>query len=510
MLHVTINGQPKEVQQGATILDALRAAGIEVPMLCNDDRLQPVGACRLCVVEVKGWDRHATACNTPVLDGMEIQTHSESVEQSRRTLLRLLAHNYPPEAVERDPAKPFHHLLREYGIPLTRGATSISNGNGTAYRDSGHPYLRVDMSRCVHCYRCIRICDEVQGQFVWRAWNRGAETQIKPATDGSDTGLLASECVSCGACSDACPSGAIDDVSVELLGTPSAWTRTTCPYCGTGCEMWVGTRGDRIVQVKPALHSPVSHGHLCVKGRYAYDFGNSPDRVTRPMIRRKGLWEPVSWEEATSFVAERLRAAIAEDGPQSVGILGSARGTNEENYVVQKFARVALGTNNVDCCARVCHAPTAAAMKRMLGTGAATNSFDDIERTSCFLICGCNPTEAHPVIGARIKQAVLSGAQLIVIDPREVELTRYAAIHLALRPGTNVPLLNALAHVIVNEELTDRDALWERVLGYDGFSEFIGQWTPEHASLICGVDAKIIRQAARLYARSKPAMAFHG
>ncbi len=274
--------------------------------------------------------------------------------------------------------------------------------------------------------------------------------------------------------------------------------------------MLVGTRGDRIVQVKPVVDAPVSKGHLCVKGRYAFEFTHSADRVSEPMIRDGADWRTVSWAEATGFIATRLRGILVESGPQSIGMLGSARATNEDNYLAQKFARVVLGTNNIDCCARVCHAPTAAAMKRMLGTGAATNSFDDIEHAAGFLLAGCNPTEAHPIVGARIKQAVLRGARLIVIDPRETELTDYADVHLALRPGTNVPLFNALAHVIVTETLADARSLRDRISGEEEFRDFIGAWTPERAATICDVEPDDIRAAARLYANSAPAMAFHG
>jgi formate dehydrogenase major subunit len=516
---VTLNGQPLQFADGTTILSACRQLGIEVPTLCHDDRLKPSGACRLCVVEVKGWNRHATACNTALMDGMEIETHSPALEDVRRTLLELLAHDYPVEAVEHWPDKPFHRWLKHYHIAVTaqvRRLTSppsqesqsvLTSAATDPFRDDTHPYLRADSSRCITCFRCVRICDEVQGQFVWRAWNRGDATRIRP---GEAPTLLASDCVSCGACVDTCPTGALEDQSVLRHGSPTKWTRTTCPYCGVGCEMNVGTRNDRIVQVKPVLDAPVSKGHLCVKGRYAFDFTHSPDRVTEPMIREAGEWRKVSWPEAIECVVTNFRRILEKTGPDSIGVLGSARGTNEENYLAQKFARVVLGTNNVDCCARVCHAPTAAGMKQTLGTGAATNSFDDIEDAATFLICGCNPTENHPIVGARIKQAVLRGAKLIVIDPREIELTRHADVHLQLRPGTNVHLLHALAHVIVAEGLTDDDALRDRVSDFEAYRAFIAAWTPERAAVISGVSADLIRQAALLYATHKPAMCFHG
>ncbi|KAF0178885.1 MAG: fdhA [Limisphaerales bacterium] len=517
-MNLTVNGIPVAVPPGSTLLQACHAAGVEVPTLCHDDRLHPAGVCRLCLVQQGGREHPVPACSTPAADGMAITTRTPELEATRRALLEMLARDYPADAVRQWPEKPFHRLLHQYHVhPGADGnklaadaqhpfACVPSTSHNEVFHDTTHPYLAADFSKCVHCLRCVRICADVQGQFVWHAYGRGAHTRILP--DGPS--LLASPCVSCGACVDTCPSGALEDQSILRLGEPEKWTHTTCPYCGIGCEMLVGTRDNCIVQVKPALDAPVSKGHLCVKGRYAFDFTHAADRVTEPMIRRNGVWQKVTWTEAVNYVAGRLSAIAAWDGPNSIGVLGSARGTNEENYLAQKFARVVLGTNNVDCCARVCHGPTAAGMKATLGTGAATNSFDDIERASAFLVCGCNPTEAHPVVGARIKQAVLRGAKLIVIDPRATELARLADVHLALHPGTNVPLLNALAHVIVTENLVDADALRDRVEDFAAFREFIAAWTPERAARLTGVSADLIRQAARLYATAKPAMCFHG
>jgi formate dehydrogenase major subunit len=352
----------------------------------------------------------------------------------------------------------------------------------------------------------VRICAEVQGQFVWHVRSRGLETRIVP--DGPS--LRDSSCVSCGACVDTCPTGALEDRTFAALEPPSQWTRTTCPYCGVGCELAVGTRAGRIVTVAPVPDAPVNRGHLCVKGRYAFGFVSAADRITEPMIRDGSTWRPVSWTEARGFVVERLRDLIRRSGPDCVGLLGSARATNEENYLTQKLARAVLGTNNVDCCARVCHAPSAAALKAALGAGLATNSFDDIERARTILVCGANATEDHPVVGARIKQAVRGGACLIVIDPRRIELARHAHCHVALAPGTNVPLLNAMAHTIVAEGLCDRAFLEQRVSGYADFESGVSSWTPERAATICGVEAETIRRAARLYAAGPPALSIHG
>jgi formate dehydrogenase major subunit len=502
LLQLTINGQRHQVHEKLSILQALRSLKIEIPAVCYDERMKPFGGCRLCVVRVNGGSRPVIACDTPATDGMSIDTHTPELEEWRRSLLRLLAQRYPSEGVRQSPDTEFLRLIRAYGLE-----GECSGSASPELVDESNPYIRVDMSQCIYCYRCVRICDEVQGQFVWQIWNRGDATRIRP---DSGTTLLESSCVSCGACVDTCPTGALEDKSVLSLGTATNWTRTTCAYCGTGCEMNVGTRDGQIVVIKPVLDAPVSRGHLCVKGRYAFDFVRAQDRVTDPMIRVAGAWKQATWDEAISFTAEALSRIVTEHGADRVGVLGSARATNEENYLAQKFARVVLGTNNVDCCARVCHAPTAAAMKAMLGAGAATNSFDDIERARTILICGANPTENHPIVGARIKEAALRGSRLIVIDPRKIELARYAGLHLQLRPGTNIPLLNAMACTILEEGLYDEGFVRERLAGFEEFRHFIRSWPAERAAQCCGVETQQIRDAARIYAREGPAMCIHG
>lgn len=499
MLRVEINGTSHQLEEGLSILQALRKLQIQVPTLCHDERLKPYGGCRLCMVEIAGYPKLQPACTTPLAEGMQIQTHSERAEKSRYENLKLLAEQYP--ATESlDERVEFQRYLLKYGLTPTGGR----NGE---FLDNAHPYLKVDMSKCVYCYRCVRICNEVQGQFVWRVWNRGDRTEIRP--DGN-AGMLESSCVSCGACADTCPSGAIMDRLVAEKGAPERWVRTTCPYCGTGCEMNVGVRGTEVVVAKPVLEAPVNKGHLCVKGRYAHRFAHSQDRATSPMIREGDGWRRVSWDEALEHIATRLNGILEETGPSSVGVLGSARATNEENYLAQKFARVVLKSNNVDCCARVCHAPSAAALKATLGTGAATNSFDDIEIAKAFLVCGANPTENHPIVGARIKQQVLRGAKLVVIDPRQIELTAIADVHLQNRPGTNIPVLHAIAHSIIEQKLVDCSFIEERTAEFEAFRQFLAEWTPRRAAEMAGIKEEDIAAAARIYASNAPAMIFHG
>ncbi|HSE17052.1 MAG TPA: formate dehydrogenase subunit alpha [Pyrinomonadaceae bacterium] len=499
-IKATINGRVHEFAKEVSILEACHSIGIEIPTLCHDERLKPVGACRLCLVEIEGRSRPVPACFTTLEDGMVVFTHSPVLEHERHMILKMLAQHHSGQSLQAL-RKPFHRYATQYGL-------SERDFNGTVCTvDDSHPYIHVDMSQCIHCYRCVRFCDEVQGQFVWQVLYRGHETRIIP---DSGTTLRESSCVSCGGCVDACPTGALEDKSILERGEPASWTRTTCPYCGVGCEMNVGTRENRIVTIRPVRHAPVNAGHLCVKGRYAFDFVSASDRITEPLIRTNDGWRPVSWDEAIAFTAGQLRRILNESGADSIGVLGSARGTNEENYLAQKFARVVLGTNNVDCCARVCHTPTAAAMKSMLGTGAATNSYNDIEQAQTIMIAGANATESHPIVGARIKQAVLQGTKLIVIDPRKIELAQYATIHLQPKPGTNIPLLNAIAHTIVQEQLFDGKFIEERVAEWVEFCDFIQQFPPEKAEEICGVNAGLIREAARLYATAKPSMCFHG
>lgn len=501
MLDVVINGEAHRFVEGLTVLQALGQLNIDIPSVCYDPRVRPGGNCRLCSVQVVGEARSSTACTRRLEAGMCIETHTAEVESFRRSMLELLSGYCNSDSVTALPEKELHRWFLYYGV----SARAITKDQ--ASRDTSHPHFRFDPEQCIACCRCVRICEDLQGQFVWHLMGRGESSHLVVDKGAC---LSDSSCVGCGACVDACPTAALVDNSRLELGAAESWLRTTCTYCGAGCELRVGVRDGQIVGVRPDVASPVSKGHLCSKGRYAWSFGSASDRITQPLIRDNGQWRYASWSEALDRAAADLGRLRDAYGPDSIGVLGSSRATNEENYLIQKLARRAVGTNNVDCCARVCHAPTAVAMQRMLGTGAATNSFDDIEQARTILVVGANPTENHPIIGARIKQQVRRGARLVVIDPRRIELAECADVHLAPRPGTDIPLLHAIAHVIIAEMLFDQEFVRHRVDGFDAFRSFVGAYPPERAERICAVDADDIRRAARLYASSKPAMCFHG
>ena len=494
-LRLRVNGRDVTAAEGTTLLALCGDLGIWIPTLCSEPRLKPASTCRLCEVEVMGEPRPLCACATEVREGMEVETHTPALEAYRRTMVECYASHVPAEDPARLEGKPFRALLDAYGV-------EPAGSRRPELKQPDHPYLDVDLSWCVACGRCVRICEEVQGQDIWIFAGRGADVRPVPQLAA---GLADSGCVCCGACADTCPTGAIEDVFRLAHGLPDRWVRTTCPYCGTGCEMEVGVKGGHITEIRPAMDAPVNHGHLCVKGRYGFGFNDAPDRITTPMIRREGIWMEVSWDEALDAAASALRRAEGK-----AGVLASSRVTNEENYLAQKFARVALRTHNVDCCARVCHAPSAAGLGQTFGTGAATNSFADVERAGLIMVVGANPTENHPIVGARIRQRARAGIPLIVVDPRRTELAALAEIHLAPRPGTNLPLFLAMAGVILDQGLMDTAFLEARTEGLDAFKSSVRVWTPESAAEVCGVSAEDLRRAAIRYATVKPAMCLHG
>lgn len=510
--NITIDGKLLQATVGTPLMEVVRREGLPIASVCYSDHLRAYGSCRLCMVQVQGQRALTAACTTPVRDGMVVATETPDITRIRRILLEL----YLSEGSNQYRAgggsghAEMHNLARQYGADPTKYEGG-RHEHQTAVEDISSPYFTFDPSHCILCARCVRTCDEIQGQNVLHLNGRGFHTHVLPGLGTFDN----SACVTCGACVKECPTDALSDklippsVNIDKVEI----TRTTCAYCGAGCQFDVHVADSQIIRMIPVDSSPVNAGHACVKGRYAFDYIYAHDRLTHPLIRDEhspDSWREASWDEAIAYIAKRFGEIIAKKGPDTVGCISSSRGTNEENYLMQKFARVCLGTNNIDNCARVCHSATVAGMQEVIGTGAATNSLADIEKARLFLIVGCNPTEAHPVTGARIKRAVRNGTQLIVIDPRKIELTRYADVHLQLRPGTNLAVFNGLAHVIITEELLNAEFVEKRTENFDAYWETIALYTPERVEEISGVPADLLRKAARMYATSGTSMAFHG
>lgn len=495
---IRIDGREFEPEADETLLELARRAGIDVPTLCKGDGLEPDGGCRLCLVEVEGRSRPVGSCHTRAEAGMVVRTESDGLRSLRRGILQLYLDADPRRAAA-GPGR-FRDLLARYGLAsgeLEETAREL---------EASHPYLRFDRGLCITCRRCLHACEEIQGQFVFGVGGRGAEVEL---LIGPSDRFADSDCTACGACLDQCPTGALFDVDASREETGIRVTESVCGYCGVGCRIRVEEVGGRIARIEPVEDAAVNRGHLCAKGRYAHGWQSSPDRLTEPLLRRGGGLEPVSWGEALSHLANRLEEIRSTYGADALGAFSSSRSTNEAAYLLQKLFRSVIGTNNVDCCARVCHSSTALALRTVTGTGAASASYADIERASCIVVAGANPTEAHPVIGARIKQAVLRGARLIVVDPRRIELTRYADLHLGLLPGTNVSLFNGLARVLIHEGWIHAAYLDERVEGLDELTAFVGELSMDEVVRVTGVAAEDIHAAAELMSRG-PVLFVHG
>ena len=502
MTSLTIDGRAVQVDTGDTILTAARKAGVAIPTLCASPHLKPYGGCRLCLCHVEGQNMLVAACTTPVWDRMAIRTDSEFLNRHRRNIIEL----YLSEEAEQGLAasEPLLRLARQFGLHAVRYRDPEKR---TSAVDASNPYFAFDPAKCIVCARCVRVCDEVQGTVALALSGRGFGTRV---IAGNDVGFAASNCVSCGACVKECPTEALIEKAVAEIGRPDSTTRTTCTYCGVGCQFDAGLRAGRIVQMMPVDESPVNQGHACLKGRFAVDYLDAPDRLTAPLVRRGTQWVAISWDEALDMMADHFGRIREAYGPEALAAISSSRGTNEENYLISKFVRCVFGTNNIDNCARVCHSATVTGMMEVLGASAATNSLDSIEQAKLIMVVGANPTEAHPVVGARIKRMARQGTPLIVIYPRRIELAQYATLHLQLRPGTNVALLNGLGHVIVAEGLIDRAFIKARTEQYDDWVQTVLSCTPEVTEQITGVLADDIRKAARMYAQSGASMCIHG
>lgn len=508
-----INGKPFDIIEGETILSFIKRHKGEkyVPTLCDAPNLEPFGACRVCSVEVarpgNGGLKTVASCHTPVEAGMTIMPDSDSVQQLRKNIIELVLTDHPLDCLtcEVNGNCELQDVAAQVGIRQVRYPEGENHSDRP--KDLSHPYMTSELSKCIMCYRCVRACDEVQGQLVLSVAGRGFNNTI---IKGMDQSFFDSDCVSCGACSQACPTSAIHDVYQSKAKRGQEKVRTVCTYCGVGCNLEVSVKDDKVLSIQAPFDASVNAGHTCLKGRYAFAFYKHPERLRQPMIRKNGVLEPVSWPEVYDYLAERLNTIKAQYGGDAIAGISSSRCTNEENYLMQKFIRACFGTNNIDGCARVCHSPTALGMQRTFGTGAATNSVADLQFTDCILIIGANPTSGHPVTGAKIKQKAMKGTPMIVIDPRRTEIARYATHHLQLRPGTNVAVLNMMLYYIIRENLMDGEFIAQRTEGFDEFCTGIMGLNLDELEAVSGVSREQARAAAITYASAGRAMAFHG
>ena len=491
---LTIDGQQVRAPEGATVLEAARSVGIYIPTLCYDDDLEPYGACRMCIVEIEGVRGLPTACTTRAADGMVVRTETEQINRVRRMTCEMLIADHPADCLTCSSNQQCE--LQKVASYLGLREQRLEKLERDAIRDESNPFFARDLSKCILCGRCVRACQEVRGVGAIDIAGRGYESRI---AGFADMPIAESVCESCGECLARCPTGALSSKSEAQ--PPTREVKTTCPYCGCGCALVLGVRGNRIVRVRGDSGHPTSRGSLCVKGRFGLDFVGAEDRLTTPLVRRNGQLQEASWDEALGLVADRLGAIKRAGGPDALAGFSSAKCTNEENYVFQKFMRAAVGTNNVDHCARLCHASTVAGLARAFGSGAMTNSIGELEHADCIFVTGSNTTEAHPIIALRIKAAVRQhGARLIVADPRRIDLTRFAALHVRQRCGTDVALFNGMMNVILSEGLADDEFIAARTEGLDELRECVKDYTPERAAAVTRVPVDDIRRAARMYA----------
>jgi formate dehydrogenase major subunit len=514
-VQVEIDGRSVSVPEGTSVMRAAAEAGIDIPKLCATDSLEAFGSCRMCVVEVEGGRGVPAACTTLCSDGMVVNTNTPKVERLRRNTMELYMSDHPLDCRtgDRPGGCEMHDMADRVGLYGVRYGTSGEN-HLVADKDTSNPYFDFDSSACIVCSRCVRACDEIQGTLALTIQGRGFDSQVS----AGGTSFMESECVSCGACVQACPTDALQERSIVELGMPTRSVLTTCAYCGVGCSFKAEMKGDEVVRMVPAKSGGANEGHSCVKGRFAFGYASHKDRVMKPLMRESihDDWREAEWDEAIGFVARRFRELQDKYGPGSIGGITSSRCTNEEVYVVQKMVRAAFGNNNVDTCARVCHSPTGYGLKQTFGTSAGTQDFASVDESDVILLIGANPTDAHPVFASRMKKRLREGADLIIVDPRRIDLVRTPHIEakyfLPLAPGTNVAVINAMAHVVVTEGLVAEDFVAERCEGYQEWADFIAREenSPESLEEITGVPADEMRAAARLYGSARNAAIYYG
>ncbi len=527
---LSIDGFDVNVPEGTSVMRAAAMIGINIPKLCATELLDAFGSCRLCLVQVEGMKGYPASCTTPVSQGMKVTTQNQKLAEIRRGVMELYISDHPLDCLT-CPANGHCELQDMAGAVGLREVRYGYEGENHVYakkadgalnplfagKDESNPYFTFDPSKCIVCSRCVRACDEQQGTLALTIQKRGFESKVSPSQNEN---FLDSECVSCGACIQACPTATLSEKSLIAMGQADHSLVTTCAYCGVGCSFRAEMKGGEVVRMVPNKDGKANHGHSCVKGRFAIGYATHPDRIVKPMIRSKisDPWREVSWEEAIGYAASEFKRIQAKYGRESIGGITSSRCTNEETYLVQKLVRAAFGNNNVDTCARVCHSPTGYGLKQTLGESAGTQDFDSVMQADVIMVIGANPTDGHPVFGSQMKRRLRQGAKLIVADPRRIDLVKTPHIkadyHLPLRPGTNVALINSLAHVIVTEGLVKEDFVRERceVDSFEKWRTFVSEArnSPEEMEAITGVPAEKVRAAARLYATGGNGAIYYG
>jgi formate dehydrogenase major subunit len=513
-----IDGVSITVPKGTSVMRAATEAGVNVPKLCATDSLDAFGSCRLCLVEIEGRKGYPASCTTPCEPGMKVKTQTNKLADIRKGVMELYISDHPLDCLT-CPTNGNCELQDMAGVVGLREVRYGYEGENhlKMKKDESNPYFTYDPSKCIVCNRCVRACEETQGTFALTIDGRGFESRVSA---GQNEAFMDSECVSCGACVQACPTATLTEKSVIMMGQAEHSKITTCAYCGVGCSFKAEMKGNEVVRMVPYKNGKANHGHSCVKGRFAWGYASHKDRMLKPMIRKKisDPWQEVSWEEAIGYAASEFRRIQKKYGKDSIGGITSSRCTNEETYLVQKLVRAAFGNNNVDTCARVCHSPTGYGLKQTLGESAGTQTFDSVMHADVIMVIGANPVAAHPVFASQMKRRLREGAKLIVVDPRTTEMVKsphiQADYHLKLKPGTNVAIVSALAHVIVTEGLCKEDYINERcdTQSFKDWKEFVSRAenSPEALQEVTGVPADLLRGAARLYATGGNAAIYYG
>jgi formate dehydrogenase major subunit len=544
---LTIDGQEVTVPEGTTIWTAAKDAGIEIPVLCHDERYDPVGVCRLCVVDV-GARVYAASCVRPCEDGMEVKTATPELDRNRAELTELLLVDQPP--VEEDPKETTTAdnellvLVRQYGLQRDDSELACGTGRG---EDHSNPVISVNHDACILCDRCVRACDDIQGNDVIGRSGKGYTTRI--AFDLNDP-MGESSCVTCGECVAACPTGALTNKPINGVPIrPREELRqvdSVCPYCGVGCALTFNVDDERkAIAYADGRSQPGSQSRLCVKGRYGWDYSFSKQRLTTPLIRRESSYpkgalssdvrgeedrggrrrkpgglvdyeevlphfREATWEEALDLTASRLKEIHAEHGSAAIAGFGSAKCSNEEAYLFQKLIRAGFGTNNIDHCTRLCHASSVAALFEGVGSGAVSTTYGDIINADVAILAGTNTTANHPVASSFFKQARRRGTKLIVVDPRRERIADHADVYCQLKPGTDVAFYNGVMHEVIKLGLVDREFIAERTSNYDALAELLEEYTPERAEQITGIDADTIRLVARMWGEAGAGVIYWG